>query len=116
MKVNQLRLGNVIKNCKTTPEKDEVVDIRILAEILDRPCDCYRPVEVTEQRLVKMGFSKQRKGNTMRYYLDEFYIITDGGLVPKYYITVNEEIQFMIDYVHQLQNLCFFLTGTEISY
>ena len=30
MKVNQLRLGNIILNCKVSPPREQVVDIKIL--------------------------------------------------------------------------------------
>lgn len=116
MKVNQLRLGNIIENCKVSPAREQSVDINVLTEILDKPTDCYKPVPITERHLTKFKMSKQRHGSKTRYYSDEFYIITDGGRTPQYYIILNEELQFIIDYVHQLQNLHFVLTSEELKY
>lgn len=67
------------------------------------------PIPLTEDWLLKFGFEDVPTGNywnqklCIHIYSNEFYILQEQGRV-------------FIQYVHQLQNLYFALTGEELTY
>jgi hypothetical protein len=68
----------------------------------------YQPIPITEQWLLDFGF--ERIGNKYRL-IRGFHWLT----VNCYSIYIFDEQITLIDYVHQLQNLYFALTGTELE-
>jgi hypothetical protein len=131
MKANEFRIGNYIQIEEVSEEKEsgekyiirdyEVIEvdseiIRNFEENDNFLIYKYSPIPLTEEWLFKFGFVKQLheyiKGDyclsliydTTSWLLAEFDYNTDAFV----YIGTN------LDYVHQLQNLYFALTGEEL--
>jgi len=95
MKPNELRVGNLVKN--QYDEKAIVIrgyDINDLCEGMDS--EVFQPIKITENWLLKFKF--------------------DNNHWATKWILENMPIPTGIEYVHQLQNLYFALTGTELAF
>lgn len=120
MKANELRIGNLVFH----PIVDTVFEIsredfayhRGLSNV-----EHYRPIPLTEEWLLKFGFDT-KKLNPHIYDIEargEFFSINkrinkDSFEVSFY--TYYEDVNFEnFKYVHQLQNLYFALTNTELE-
>lgn len=111
MKANELRIGNLVydpfDHCSVS-----ILDIDFIAEHLKT----FKPIPLTEEWLLKFGFVKGESHETGAIYYN--YDIDDKRYHVKMY---NGKATFDIDwlipceYVHQLQNLFFALTGTELA-
>lgn len=130
MKASELRIGNYIFNrndqlCKVK----ELSEDKINAPVIDWPVTGlpHKPIELTEEWLIKFGF----QNITLKYYqntnlkglylenIDSYLTFDksewrleqdddwrDGG---------NHHDLLKIEYVHQLQNLYFALCGEELE-
>lgn len=115
MKANELRIGNwVLRNNK--PVKivaDKFLPIAL--ETLGK--DYIKPIPLTEEWLVKFGFEEDFEGISSTWHNEvksiRIEIIHDSNgfhtIVGAFSTWVN------IQYVHQLQNLYFALTNTELE-
>ena len=118
IQANELRIGNLVErfdfqvlNGIDLPRKwvsYEILSVDIV-EVTMFP-DHYRPVPLTVEKLLEFGF-EQSIPKTKIFSLGSFWI--------RYY---GEEIGFFesknhkkLEHVHQLQNLYFALTGTELT-
>ena len=126
MTANELRIGNyVTKNSViglvTCVNIDYCVFVNIKNGELhhtDKNCD-FEPIPLTEEWLLKFGFIfsyiGSREWSNYDSSPDHNTVIefVDG----KFYFTGGEGIQFSrkYEYVHQLQNLYFALTGEELQ-
>ena len=108
MKVTELRINNWIQFRHTeTPVRITLGDF--VREYNDEHLEDYEPIPLTEEWLLKFGFE----------YSD---LNGDSGLwkIPPFQI-YGKYNQFLYDYrldvnyVHQLQNLYFALTGEELN-
>lgn len=109
MEASELRIGNYVLN-----ENNQIVEVdatRIM--FLQDGRVKYKPIEVTEEWLIKFGF--------INYDNDDFF--TYGNLHyntsnNRFYIGNDHASSFhddaTIKFVHQLQNLFFALTGREL--
>lgn len=123
MKANELRIGNLIYWDITEKEGiiHEVVGIKqdkpltIPISLGDSMVE-YKPIPLTEEWLVKFGFQEGvywMSGNRyIDYRLGNFEISKQSLDEGIYYI--NASFPSSINYVHQLQNLYFALTGNEL--
>lgn len=121
MKANELRIGNDINIGGSTIDtyqtfKPTKVTINILKAIIeeniDRPdaiLSMFQPIPLTEEWLVKLGFKFNSDSNV--YSIDNFFIYTEA--YNKIIITY-DCLMRSVEYVHQLQNLYFALTGEEL--
>jgi hypothetical protein len=75
--------------------------------------DFPKPIELTEDILLKCGFEKKGK----RLSKGWFYLWNEDGKIIFALAEMHDEIgQYLtIKYVHQLQNLYFALTGEELQ-
>ena len=124
MKAQELRLGNWIYG---TNEKPSQVTIEALTYLLAyEGIHQATPIPLTEEILLKAGFGEPYKGEYVLEFKTEFqsifyirYILDDNTIVMsiKYMIDSYENFSVPNDiyYVHQLQNLFFFLTETELT-
>lgn len=131
MKANELRIGNLVYLIPV----NELVKINKLQQetegkITFLELGMYEPIQITEKYLTSLGFECSEKMNDgfLRYEkLWEKLDIDDGGDryfeilkhgSQDYWICDNLEYPFYVrlQYIHQLQNLHFALTGEELIY
>ncbi len=122
MKAKELRINNQIyfstDDGKTkrihivVPKDIHVMNLceveSLLAEGKSRESECYYPIPLTEEWLLKFGAILYPWG----WVLKEFLIATNHK--DKYWIEVGNGKRIKIPYVHTLQNF-FALTGTELE-
>jgi hypothetical protein len=129
MKANELRIGNWYYTNDGKPEQIDGHGISQFqdGEVLGQVNDFIKPIPLTEEWLLKFGFEKYP-------YLDKYKLIEKKGFIKKessymvlcyflngYGFCTNhgEDMQsfgnLSIEYVHQLQNLYFALTGQELE-
>ncbi len=75
-----------------------------------------KPIPLTDEELVKLGFVKQAnmKSYFMAFQGRYHYVCLDEEL--PYYKIGTTRVQVHIQYVHQLQNLYYALTQTTLQY
>lgn len=130
MKANELRIGNLVtvNNPEYHPKLKGVI-LRVtsispnsddysvgLEHINQKPNTYYEtysqfirfiePIQLTEEWLVKFGFDKAVNG---WWSSDEIFSYRDG------YFGFGVDRHTKIQYVHELQNLYFALTGEELT-
>jgi hypothetical protein len=119
MKANELRIGNLV-NIGEQPNILELVDFADMYE--NNTLVHYQPIPLAEDWLLKFGFEKVEL-NYQKAYSDDLAIIIAGDgllLVSQSGTDDNYENPYChaliyIKSVHQLQNLYFALTGTELE-
>jgi|688.fasta_scaffold599037_2 hypothetical protein len=125
MKANELRIGNWVLIPYNKSNKEEGFFEATISQIGEfgayvKPED-YEPIPLTEHWMFKFGFYE----TTKEHYVSGLYTLNnpDGFYINKetmcycdidYEGTTNDRIK--IQYVHQLQNLYFALTGEELTY
>jgi hypothetical protein len=123
MEAKELRIGNIIcyKNKATV-----TLDLSDFNEICQNEefLDFISPVALTEDWLLKFGFEKninkdQIDGIEMHFQIDDKTYFSScgklgGGLVVLCLCRGNYFAN-NLEYVHQLQNLCFALSGEELE-
>lgn len=133
MNAKELRIGNLIK---WQDESHEIVSVTAI-DIENNECyvatsnneqaqiEEFEPIQLTDELIYKLGF--QDMGNCFNYNIDpalSFRVLSSKG---DYYPSIIEEPEFAglepnivtlksIQYLHQLQNLFFALTGGEITF
>jgi len=140
IQVNELRIGNFVK-CKTSND-DAIYQILALDGLhlkiyLNEPRnkwhteDLIKPIKLTEEILLKCGFEKIKGGNG-DYQItlqkgkglghSDYILFVDFGLDNNTNIItislVSEESEWLetkSKYLHQLQNLYFYLCGEELT-
>lgn len=111
MKPNELRIGNLIKIDGIV----STVDARTIFDF-ESECRVKEPIYLTEEWLVRFGYvldsfyKTYSKGDfCICIKNNEFNVMNDScSDAGCYYLTT-------IEYVHQLQNLYYALTGTELE-
>lgn len=105
MKASELRIGNYIQNSHGTISN---VGIVMLGGQYD-----YHPIPLTEEWLLKFGFEKDEDEEGTWYNQIALY---EGNKCFNYNASFFEHDNFVsIEYVHQLQNLYYALTGLELT-
>jgi len=120
MEASELRIGNWV-----APTNDEAkYPYKITAQELvyfEADSQRFKPIPLTEEWLVRFGFEKDDTGvdifdqDYCKWYQKEFPII--GVLCQSsdnLYLFDENTDTLRISFVHQLQNLYFALTGTEL--
>jgi hypothetical protein len=133
MKSNELRTGNLLNydtaEGETLPTKIDWQDLKWLSEDEKGFNLVHSPIPITEEWLLKFGFTNidntniyvksmhkigAEKLKSLAVYIDENnYTIA----IVDYYTGVEKTDLLHLDYefVHQLQNLYFALTGEELT-
>jgi hypothetical protein len=126
IQANELRIGNYLIDKCFGNTKPTIVDAEWLGKIAEGEHEAI-PIPLTPELLEKCGFKKDlSNGNYWKqtpgylHYLE--LLITSGIYYPVYAespIDSNEQEQRVrlpyIQYLHQLQNLYFALTGSELE-
>jgi hypothetical protein len=120
MKASELRIGNYVYD---TLGKVNRIDLEAITYIVKEPRNQVKPIPLTEEWLLKLGFKQcgyemlSWKHETLLPSFDLDGINWADFDEPDYQFLnykVADEI-LRIDYVHQLQNLYFTLTGEELT-
>jgi hypothetical protein len=114
MKANELRIGNFVM--RPNFPNYEVVDWKLIAKIAQVP-DWYIPIPLTEEWLLKFGFEKDKINSSIypNYNFNGFGLFNSIGVPWEWdLVRGSNYIRNKIQYVHQLQNLYFALTGQEL--
>lgn len=125
IKPNELRIGNLVYNdyLKKNKYVTGIFDNNIwLSDNIDEDSDqrasieACQPIPLTEEWLLKFGFEEKQGYSTSKYWKDDKFLYKLNG----YFLVINETyegeaLSDNIQYVHQLQNLYFALTGEELE-
>jgi hypothetical protein len=123
MKTNDLRIGNYVSFHDVWCKVVGIDNDRILIEYHNGDTDyCHidyiDPIELTEELLVKLGF----EGEMYEFCLlaDDFNItvnLIENRVDISYFGNCEAElcIKYNVKYLHELQNLCYCITGQEIE-
>lgn len=121
MKASELRLGNWVNNNPrdgviTVFSNDKCV-IRHKAGIDRAFIEELQPIPLTKEWLLNLGFKKDVDGSFMK---NDISIFLDKRFKTNLFLQENQDnfkwfsYECKIQYVHQLQNLYFALTGDEL--
>lgn len=117
MKANELRIGNLVNDYGVICEINPLILSR-LYEINNsgKACINLSPIRLTEDWLVKFGFESRDNKCYTKWPIQVSFYTTN----PSCFISTEpdnpEDGTYVhnIKYLHQLQNLYFALTGTEL--
>jgi len=118
MKSTELRIGNIVSYgfdygdnllCKVCSINKKGVLIDLDKRKLDVIIERIVPIPLTEEWLLKLGFKNEH--NPIYFSIDGFYIEYKND---EFTTEVGECSYLVLEYVHQLQNLYFALTGEEL--
>lgn len=133
MKSNELRIGNIltvgrydVKVIEIHPLGVQVCDLEETQDTWEPYVDRIKPIPLTEEFLLKFGFENIDKGdNDFITYTDSehnYYLQIDVRRKDGKYLILDNSFDDLrafsmvdIEYVHQLQNLYFALTGEELT-
>ena len=113
MESKELRIGNIIKGLSIEKVEwlgDQVVNLYRVG--------CYSAVDLTEDWLLRFGFKKvQEDKYGCHYENEECWVYLSHGGFDVEVITDDERFNLLrtYKYVHQLQNLCFAITGKDLE-
>jgi hypothetical protein len=107
IKANELRIGNWVETF------EGVIQIQNGWEI-DEGNEC-QPIQLTEEWLLKFGFNKV--SDIWEFWKNSGWDLRQHKLENKWWLFyIGQDLDCVrIDYVHQLQNLYFALTGEELE-
>jgi hypothetical protein len=119
IQANELRLGNLIK---APLGETKAATLQDFAVMLTHEEHCYNPIPLDESWLIKAGFKNEQRGFTA--YLHPWYLTLNSNVDiqgdvfwhQNDYSWHTHGFTGRIYYVHQLQNLYFALTGTELTF
>jgi hypothetical protein len=123
MKATELRIGNLVKYndggiFKVIGIYNFGLDVEDDIESTYMEYENFSPIPLTEEWLLKFGFEINRQtkegNNIWRCYSEEgFFEVEQIG--SSFFLDDNNCYGTKINYVHQLQNLYFALTGEELK-
>lgn len=108
MKAKELRIGNLVEINAPIINKVIAVDVYHISKIKKNK-DCCKPIPLTEEWLVNFGFYERE----FSFDKGSFYLTKRIG--EKAYLYQETKSPFRVEFVHQLQNLYFALTGEELT-
>lgn len=128
MKPQEVRIGNLVYD---TNGHVNHVNLEAMTYLCKEPHNQVKPIPLTEEWLVKFGFEnsdetyfrKEITNDKDGYQALELMLDYDGKIYLQLVFLIdddeeNEDFFFrgdILEYVHQLQNLYFALTGTELE-
>lgn len=119
MKVNELRIGNWLHSNLTNI--DFTLDIQTLSTMITYGNEnggrvWIAPIPLTEEWLLKFGFENDYDGcPTLNHKASRFQYSINSKELLYQQTPHNDWSGFPCQYVHQLQNLYFALTGEELT-
>ena len=122
MKAEELRIGNLCYyHVEDSIEGDHDVlntvdyeDLRIMFGEVDED---YKPIPLTEEWLLKFGFVHRKRRDVPAYEKNNLIVeyLFERWTGRLYWNERNSIRIIDVEYVHQLQNLYFALTGEELT-
>jgi hypothetical protein len=119
MNIKELRIGSFLryKVSKNPVEvlgmqlKDNSVEIKGATGVSN---SYFEPIPLNEDWLLNLGFDlvEELKDSTTEYSMGDFFILFTGG---KYVLSNYFNRKSSLNYVHELQNLYFSITGSELE-
>src|SRR6185312_9286781 len=110
IKANELRIGNYIQGGIINSIGYKIgVQGNSSKEVFYIHESTLQPIPLTPEILERCGFEKHGEKDEIRYYLNDFYF-EDISLKRDECFIAN------VEYLHQLQNLYFALTGQELEF
>ena len=112
MKANELRIGSIVYIGKEI----NIIELVDFADIYENDTlKQFEPIPLTEEWLINFGF--ELCDNTKyNIWSNEHFVITDILMQGDSFLWFIQEAESLdLDYVHQLQNLYFALTGEELT-
>lgn len=118
IQATELRIGNYLRLTASSPTETVsaigqvsgiVKDMVIMGDGLASPFRNLEPIPLTEEWLLKAGFEKF--GNV--YFGGHKVNLT---ITESFETIFNDLLAIKLNYVHQLQNLYFALTGEELAF
>jgi hypothetical protein len=122
MKANELRIGNILMFTDFPTREERVIcgyDIAFAEKEPDWLDAFWTPIPLTDEWLLRFGFEKRDFPFNQRWVFNDFKIEHQG--INFAYVLWSQSAphltQFIghCQYVHQLQNLYFALTGQELE-
>lgn len=117
MEASELRIGNWVNGIggPCLVRGTTKGGIWLMTKVSETDEFAVSPIPLTEEWLLKFGFEPYENiGNRRLYHIETFIVESSIPAAPVYYTSSRELICF-IEYVHQLQNLYFALTGEELT-
>jgi hypothetical protein len=110
IKATELRIGNYYKPEILDDVLYDVITVEDISDLFYDPIDdYYSPIPLTEEWLLRFGFYKDTN-----YYTN--HLIETSFMFKRTMIHQSGEVNVKyLEYVHQLQNLYFALTGEELT-
>jgi hypothetical protein len=118
MKANELRIGNLVNYneggiFKVIGIHEFGIDCEDEIETTYMEYENFKPIPLTEEWLLKFGFEERMFG----WWSDVLFLRTENRNGYFYdWQKTNQTTGTYIEYVHQLQNLYFALTGEELTF
>lgn len=122
MKANELRLGNLV-HAKLASGKGRTVVHKITGYNIANLSDgltssfVFEPIPLTEEWLLKFGFDPKDNRDISGYVKNNLVVewLFDRWTGRLYYDFKTSVQIIKLEYVHQLQNLFYALTGQELT-
>ena len=112
MKANELRIGNLVYAFKTVWQVDNTCFTNV-----DK-LETYKPLPLTEEWLYKLGFENDDGVFSLPDHNTGYFEVIKlraGIDLRERFELSSHDFNPHLDYVHQLQNLHFALTGEELT-
>ncbi len=121
LNIKELRIGNyhlyhMIDNSDNRKEWDELCQIDPLdfEYLTNYPNDeCYNPIILDENTLSKCGGVLIKRISENHWQINNYDIVLERG-VFNFLLSGSNIIQ--LTYLHELQNLIFYITGSELTF
>lgn len=120
MKSSELRIGNFVSDFHASESYySEVIELKKNRCYYGNFHSVYsdlKPILLTEEWLLKFGFSLETKigGDGIKFRVYHFDVLTFNTNHGWWYSVIHLR-ETTLDYVHQLQNFYFALTGKELT-
>lgn len=110
MKAEELRLGNFVMWNRSRTRCFTIKEHHF------RVADMFKPVPLTEERLIKLGFTTTGQGYFFHSKLGCCYLSRPYKEADGWHVKSNGQDKLTyIKYVHHIQNLFYILTGEELT-
>lgn len=117
MRASELRIGNSVLSKGTNGNPDKWVKINVQPNHIET-CKSnprlFKGIKLTENKLLKLGAIKKDDGEFDLFGYNIFTKCDDPIYFGQQGCCMIDKIKSGIKYVHELQNLCFALTGKEL--